>query len=352
MADAAKRSSANTQLYIGTLKASIGLFSTRADPAKTAKFDTAGPNGGHLKYEQRGVAVPVGEEPEQAGPSDPLAGTHELERAALAAAHKDEDDAFEREFGAFAGGSFAEFASAPPAAPVEPGGVLVDGEFRQVLVEEGSGEIVEAGAVRRGVRRDDGAFVDCTDQLDAIETRTKLDRMEIVKCIDGTRIRRDRVIGSYFVGAQDGDAKAKLRLLYDALRERREVAVVKYTTRSRQQLGVIVPNGTNGTLVLLTLVFAEDVREAPSKATSIQKVQMPKEQVLVMCKLLAALHGHVDDLDALRDDAVALREELMVRALAGEMDASVVEPLPAPEETPDLAEALHASLEAVRAGKV
>lgn len=351
MAEAAKRSSANTQLYIGTLKASIGLFSTKADPAKTAKFDTAGPNGGLLKYEQRGVAVPVGEEPEQAGTSDPLAATHEAQRATLAAVHRAEDDAFEREFGALPGGSFAEFTPAPPA-PVEPAGSLVDGEFRQVLVEDGSGEIVEAGAVRRGVRREDGKFVDCTDQLDAIEARTKLDRMEIVKCIDGTRIRRDRVIGSYFVGAQDGDAKAKLRLLYDALRSRREVAVVKYTTRSRQQLGVIVPNGTNGTLVLLTLVFAEDVREAPSKATSIQKVQMPEAQVLVMCKLLAALHGHVDDLDALRDDAVALREELMVRALAGEMDASVVEPLPAPEETPDLAEALEASLSAVRAGKV
>lgn len=352
MADAAKRSSANTQLYIGTVKASIGLFGTKADPAKTAKFDTAGPNGGPLKYEQRGVAVPVGEEPETAGTSDPLEAVHELERAALVAAHKGEDDAFEREFGALPGGSFAEFAAPAPApAPVEPAGALVDGEFRQVLVEEGSGEVVEAGAVRRGIRRDDGAFVDCTDQLDAIDERTKLDRMEIVKCIDGTRIRRERVIGSYYIGAQDGDAKAKLRLLYDALRKRREVAVVKYTTRSRQQLGVIMAHGS-GTLVLLTLVFAEDWRDAPSKATSIQKVAMPESQVLAMCKLLAALHGHVDDLDGLRDDAVALREELRARALAGEMDASVVEPLPAPEETPDLMEALSASLDAVRAGKV
>lgn len=352
MADAAKRSSANTQLYIGTLKASIGLFATKADPAKTAKFDTAGPNGGVLKYEQRGVAVPVGEEPEQAlGMSDPLAAAHELEHAALLAKQAEDGDAFVREFGALAGGAFTQ-TEAERQAPVEPAGVLVDGEFRQVLVEEGSGQVVEHADVRRGVRRDDGAFVDCTDQLAAIDERTKLDRMEVVKCIDGTRIQRRRVIGSYFIGAQDGDAKAKLRLLYEALRERREVAVVKYTTRSRQQLGVIVPHAATGTLLLLSLVFAEDLRDAPSKATSIQKVQIPESQVFAMCKLLAALHGHVDDLDGLRDDAVALREELKVRALAGEMDASVVEPLPVPEETPDLMEALGASLEAVRAGKV
>jgi non-homologous end joining protein Ku len=348
MANAASRSAANTTLYVGTLKASVGLFTTKADPAKTAKFDTAGPNGGTLKFEQRSVAVPVGEEPGAESPvaSDPLAAEHERERVALAAAQAADDEAFEREFGGLPGRSF------PAPAPAESAATLVDGEFRRVLVEEGSGQIVEADAVRRGVRREDGSFVDCTEQITAIEERTKLDRIDIIRCIDGTRIRRERVLGSYYVGAQDAEAKAALRLLYDALRERREVAIVKYTTRSRQQLGVIMPHATTGTLVLLNVVWAEDWRAAPAKATSIQKVAVPERQVLAMCKLLGALHGHVDDLDVQRDDAVALREELKARALAGEMDAEVVEPLPAAVPEPDLEGALEASLAAVRAGKV
>lgn len=348
MADAAKKSAANTTLYVGTLKASVGLFTTKADPAKTAKFDTAGPNGGTLKFEQRSVAVPVGEEPAAEAPvvSDPLATRQEEERKLLELAHAAEDAALEREFGVPMGRILTP-EDLEPATPT-----LVDGEFRRVLVEEGSGQIVEADAVRRGVRREDGAFVDCTEQIAAIEERTKLDRIDIIRCIDGTRIRRERVLGSYYVGAQDAEAKAALKLLYDALRSRREVAIVKYTTRSRQQLGVIMPHAATGTLVLLNVVWAEDWRAAPSKATAIQKVAVPERQVLAMCKLLGALHGHVDDLDVQRDDAVALREELRARALAGEMDAEVVEPLPAAMPEPDLEGALEASLAAVRAGKV
>lgn len=351
MADAASRSAANTTLYVGTLKASVGLFTTKADPAKTAKFDTAGPNGGTLKFEQRSVAVPVGEEPIEEAPvvSDPLATRHEEERKLLELAHAAEDAVLEREYGVPMGRLL--MPDPEPAASAAPP-TFVDGEFRRVLVEEGSGQIVEADAVRRGVRREDGSFVDCTEQIAAIEERTKLDRIDIIRCIDGTRIRRERVLGSYYVGAQDAEAKAALKLLYDALRERREVAIVKYTTRSRQQLGVIMPHAATGTLVLLNVVWAEDWRAAPSKATAIQKVQAPERQVLAMCKLLGALHGHVDDLDVQRDDAVALREELRARALAGEMDAEVVEPLPAAMPEPDLEGALEASLAAVRAGKV
>lgn len=331
MATAAARSSANTDLYIGTLKASIGLFGTQAKPGQMASFDTAGPNGGVLKYEQRGAAAP---ETAVEQPDAPV----------------ERRDALSDEPSPSVAEAIAVVADAHPRLPDTR--ALVDGEFRQVLVEEGSGEVVTSNQVRRGVRLADGSFVDCTAQVDAIVERTKLDRMEVVATIDSTQIRRERVIGSYYIGAQDPQAAPVLRLFYEALRSRREVAIVKYTTRSRQQLGVVAAHAKTGTLVLLSLVFAEDFREAPAKARAIQKVSVPQEQVAAMAALLGALHGTVDDIDGLRDDAIALREELRVRAEAGEMSAEVVEPLPVVGEVPDLAAAMQESIAAVRAGKV
>lgn len=354
MAKASTRSSANTDLFIGTLRAHVGLFGTKVDPAKLAKFDSAGPNGGRLKYEQRAIASPVGEDVEQQDDapvrSDPLA---DVEAGPTPPITPDFD--------------------APPI-PTDCGrpasSALVDGEFRQVLVEDGSGEVVEADAVRRGVfaPAPDGSerFVDLTDQVEAITSRTKLDRIEVVATIDSTQVRRERVVGAYYLGAQEVPkdatdpetyvpAAAAMRMLFEALRRRREVAVVKYTTRSRQQLGVIMPHAKTGTLVLLSLVFHEDFRVPPPRALAIAKAQVSEGAVSMMEEFCEAIHDTVDALDELRDDAVALREELMARAEAGEMDVQVVEALPEPEAAPDLMETMQASIAAAqarRAGKV
>jgi non-homologous end joining protein Ku len=342
MADAAKRSSTNTTLFIGTLEARIGLYGTNAKPSGLpGDWSTAGPNGGRLKYEMRGApaAEPVEVAAVVPGSSDPLA-TAELPRQEAEAYIEARGEA-ER-----ARDALEAVAPRPSSA-----GALVPGEFRQVLVEEGSGEVVAPDQVRRGVRLEDGRFIDCTDQLAAIEARTKLDRIEVEKVIDGTRVHRERVLGARYVGAQDADAIAKLGLLYHALRRRREAAVVKYTLRQRQYLGVIV--GTKRGLMLLDLVWAEDWRDAPAKALAVVEADVPEEQIEAMSSLLGALHGTVDTLDELRDDAIRLREELLLRAHEGEL-TEVVTPLPTQPEADSLEDALQASLEAVRSrgGKV
>lgn len=329
MAKASSKSSANTELYIGTLMAAVGLFGTQAKPEKTAEFDTAGPNGGVLRYEQRAVEKPV----EDQAPAD-LAGVPVV------------GDPLGGDGDAMA--AVAESGAAYSSPPVPATGT-VEGGFRQVLVEEGTGVEVAPEDVRKGVRIE-GGFVDCTEQLDAIVARTKLDRIEVVRCIDSTQIRRERVVGAYYIGATDEKSPVVLRLLYEALRARREVAVVKYTTRSRQQLGVIAPHVKTGTLVLLSLVFSDDWREPPAKALTIARAEVRSVQVEAMAELLRLMHGTVEDVDALRDDAVALREELKMRALAGEMAAVVEAPVEAVEEP--IEDALAASLLAVRAGKV
>lgn len=345
MAPAVKKSGANTRLLIGTLEAKVGLFGTNAKPSGLPKgWVTAGPSGGELKYEMRAAPAPVAEQgvevaPVEPGASDPLA-TGEIP-AGLAEEFIEATSASQASQAAI-----EEYHATPDA-----NGALVAGQFEQVLVEAGTGEVVEHDDVRRGIRLDDGRFIDCTDQLAAIEMRTKLDRIEVVKCIDSTRIRRQRVLGARYVGGQDPESIAKLRLLYEGLKRRREVAVVKYTLRSRQYLGVIEADGRAGVLVLLDLVWSEDWRDVPAKAAAIAKVAVPEAQIDAMADLLGALHGTVDVLDELRDDAIALREELLALAQAGEM-GDVVEPLPADEPEVALEEALAASLAAVKGGKV
>lgn len=323
MAAAASRSSANTVLVIGAIRAEIGLFGTQAKSASLAEFDRAGPNGKKLKVEQRAVeaAEPVGDGSDvvPVQESDPLAGDPGPDVPAV-----------------------EEVAAAGVGAPV--------GEFRSVLVEEGGdGTPVEPDDVRRGIRLENGRFIDCSDQLVAIEERTKLDRIEVIATVDSTQVRRERVVSAYYIGAQDAGAKPRLRLLYEALKLRREVAVVKYTTKSRQRLGIVAPNAKTGTLVLQELVYSDDWREPPAKALAIQSAKVEARQVEAMTQILAAMHDTVEAVDEQRDEAIVLREELATRARAGEIDVEVVEPIPAEEDAPDLMEALRASLEQVAA---
>lgn len=358
MAKAASRSSKNTDLYVGTLKCSVALFGTQAKPGKEQQFDSAGPKGGKLKYEMRGAMAP---DPSPADldettpvQADPLAGdAPDYGRGGMPNTKLDEFIADRTPAAAALANEDSSTVALEEAAAAATVG-LADGEYRQVLVEEGTGEVVEPEKVRKGIRLDDGRFVDCTEQLAAITERTKLERMDIVATIDSTRVGRAQVIASYFVGVQeatDMESAARLRLLFESLRARREAAVVKFTTGSRQQLGALVPHSKSGTLVLLTLVFAEDFREAPARAKVIQKAAVTEAHVEAMGRLLGALHDTPDVLDTLRDDAIAMREELKTRALAGEMDVQVVEPLPAAEPEFDLEAALEASLAQTTGGK-
>jgi DNA end-binding protein Ku len=199
------------------------------------------------------------------------------------------------------------------------------------------------------VRLDNGSFVDLTEQIEAIEARTKLDEMRVIRFMDAGQIQRERVVASYYIGAADNAAPRPLRMLYEAMRAKRRVAIVKLTKRSRQTLGVITAHGRTKTLVLNEMIWMEDFREPPPKALAIREAVVTEREVRACCKLIEAMSDTREALDELRDDAIALREELRARAEAGEMDVTVVEPVPVADAQEDLEAALEASLAAVRA---
>jgi Ku protein len=332
MAEAAKRATVLTKLVIGKVEVGVGLFTTKDKPSKLAEFDSAGPNGGVLAFEDKARAKALSsEEPMEEivapGASDPLASDPGPELPAVS----------------------------QDVGP-ENAAALVPGEFTRVLVEQGSGEIVEREDVRKGVRLEDGSFIDCTANLKQIEQQTKLEQMEVVAFIDVAQIDRTRVEASYFIGAQEAEDAKPLRLIYEAMKLKRRVAVVKWSSKSRQSLGVLAAHGRSKTLMLLKLTWAEDVREAPAKALSIQAAGVSREEIDMAARLIEAMGDTPQALDELRDDAIVLREELRAEAEAG----NVAAPEPAPDrEQPEAVDQFEASLaelmasprEGVRAGK-
>lgn len=309
-----------TKLVWGNLKAPIALFKTIGDPADLPEFDTAGPNGGVLRYETKAEEAPA--EPAE---EDPLGGA--VDRA----------DPIEEEGPGFA-------ADRSPSIEETATTLGAPGEFRQVLREEGSGTWVEKEDVRRGVRTE-GGFVDLTEQLAAIDAATKLDRMEVVGFVDVGRVDRKRITGSYYVGSGGEGSPKVLRLLYEAMRDERRSAIVRWTKRSRQALGILVADGRTKALVALQVAWAAEVR-APN-----ERVKIPREVEVTLAEaeaagaLVRAMDARIEDLDSMEDDAIVLRRELHADALAGKVAAPVEVAIP--EDESDLLGALEESVRAV-----
>jgi non-homologous end joining protein Ku len=323
-----------TTLVIGKVAVGVVLFTTTAKPGKLAEFTTAGPNGGVLFQRDEAAEKPLSSDepvPEMVlGKSDPLA-----------------DDP----------GSEAPPIEDPGTTMADAAGIvaqtLTPGEYKKVLVEEGTDKVVKPEEVRKGVRLVDGSFVDCTAQLAAIETETKLERMEVVDFIDVGQVERARVESSYYIGAGEPKSAKPLKLIYEAMKTARRAAVVKWSNRSRQSLGVLTAHGNSGCLVLLKLAWAEDWREPPAKALTVASARVSLEEVTMAVRLVEAMSGKAANMDKLRDDAIALREGLYDDALAGKVEA--IEPPPVVDEDVELEDAFAASLEALvaapRAGK-
>lgn len=357
MAKATTRALSLTTLVIGKVEVPIALFTTVAKPGKLSEFATAGPNGGVLKAQSVARAVPVAEARDETPDvpvhsSDPLAddGADGIREAMNREENAPDAQSAARETLAADGDALTAVGrDVKPAGPFEgwaeqPKAMIaaVDGEYGRELVEEGTGVVVLPQDVRRGVRLEDGSFIDCTDQLADIDEKTRLERMEVVSFVDVTQIPRARVSGAYYIGADHEHAPRALRMLFEGLKVTRRGAVVKLTKRSRQSLGVIAPFG--GCLLLYELVWAENFREAPGRAKSIQKASVSEQEVRAVCELIGAMSAKVGSLDELRDDAIALREDLQIAAFAGNV-APIVR-APKPDAADDLMAQLAASLEA------
>ena len=202
----------------------------------------------------------------------------------------------------------------------------------RVLVEEGTGTIVHEP--RRGIRDAEGAFIDLTDQLKAIDETVKLDEMRVVAFVDVGQVDRSRIIGSYYLRPDDGAGRA-LDVLYTGLKRNRRAAVVKWGKRTNQAVGVVT--AYQGGLTVLELAFAPEVRKRPP---GYDRELVEGDLAEAGDRLVEALSGRLPDLNAVTDDRAELRARLRRAAEAGYVEAFET---PVQDDTAaekDLAEAL------------
>ena len=286
--------STRTTLALGAVSAPIALWKCTADKRPEISFDTAGPSGGKLKA-RAGVMT----EPEKQvdAPRDPLA-----------------DEGPEK----------------PIAETIA--------RYGRILVEEGTGEAVGPGQVRRGIRTEEG-FIDLTDHLKAVDEMTKLEEMRIEGFVSIAAVERTihRVRNAYWVGPENGSAYT-LALIRSAMLREMAVAVVRWTKRSRQSLGLLVVDEQG--LLLLDIAFADLVRE-PRRDVNLAASLEPKVEHLEMARALVAEMTFPDGLiDRMQDDAVEWRAALAESAREG-VTPDVPQPVEVEEE---LSEALQRSL--------
>lgn len=199
--------------------------------------------------------------------------------------------------------------------------------------------------VQQGVYLEDGTWLDLTDRLKEIDERTKLDAMEVVATIASSAVPRERVRGASYIGGGDPKTYKVLALLHDALRHADAAAVVRWTARTQQRLGIIVARaGKTPHLLLLECEWAENMREPSARVTGPIKAETTPREQQAAAALVASLHAPPSKMDELRDERLGKRAELLEMAREGKVEVYVAPPEPAPVvEAEDVAEALMAA---------
>jgi hypothetical protein len=155
---------------------------------------------------------------------------------------------------------------APAPAPEPTSGGFEPLERETADVSASSAEPVVT--IERGVTGPGGVWVDCTERLEAIDTATKLSAMQLEFTVARNHLPSERVTGAHYMAPAGEGAPAILTALWVALKTEQCAAVVRWTKRTNQALGAIVPRGTKGHehLVLLELAWSAEVRSLEARA--------------------------------------------------------------------------------------
>jgi DNA end-binding protein Ku len=148
---------------------------------------------------------------------------------------------------------------------------------------------------------------------------------------------------SFFLGPQEGGEKVYL-LLVEAMEQAGLSAVVRYVFHDREYLGAL--RVRDGVLVLARMHFADEIRPADGIKPRRQKID--QQELDMALQLIRRIEGEFDPSayeDTYRD---RLLKVIKAKQRGGETRLA---PAEEPEETPDLMEALRASLQGATRSK-
>lgn len=196
---------------------------------------------------------------------------------------------------------------------------------------------------QRGVTREDGTWVDLTDAFAAIDERTHLEGAAIETTVYLNTIPRMWVRDSYYIVPSGPDAVTFLGHLWLGLRETHSAALVRWTKRTAQYLGAIVPVGTttHPALVLLEIEWVANRKGMPQMAR-LDLGLVPDAGKATAIEAMRAMLRPPAVIDNMRDERAAQREELITATRAG-ADWKAPKPSKPPRAVDDLGQALVAA---------
>jgi len=215
---------------------------------------------------------------------------------------------------------------------------------KQQLISSKSGEIVPREEIVKGYEFSKGKYVLFTkEELKAIEVVSSY-TIDIEEFVPDGSVERIYFDKAYYLGPDKGGARA-YRLLSQALKDAKRIAVGRYAARGKQHLIMVRPvsDGERDGLVLEQLYYADEVRSFAE--VPLDEVELKPAELDLAKQLIDQGASKSFDPAKYRDEVRAQVLEMIERKVEGE-DITL-----APQEQPehkiiDIMEALKASLDA------
>lgn len=232
---------------------------------------------------------------------DALGQKHEQEAAALAVRQQHERELF-------------DVIEGPRAEPREAVDDFAQGKPDVEPPANGK------AAVQHGVTNADGAWVDLTERLEAIDRRCLIDGMDIAATVSSGAVRAEWVRDAHYIAPAGPDAPKVLALVWHGLRGAGKIALTRWTKRTNQALGAIVARGTarDPYLVLLELEWSANMRPVPQRCgLSVGLGATSAEERAAAERFVDAYGEKPDVVRLLRDERAHQRAELLEAAREG-----------------------------------
>jgi DNA end-binding protein Ku len=180
------------------------------------------------------------------------------------------------------------------------------------------------------------------EELEALAAKkTKL--IEVEQFISIDEVDPLMFDSSYYVAPAAGATKS-FRLMVDAMRDAGKVGIGRFVLRQKEHL--VALRVENDALVLVTLVYADEVVSATSLEDAADTQADVSERELAMARQLIEMLSAPFDPDKFHDEYREALLAMIERKVAGE-EISIAPPVGEPAAVPDLMAALQASVAAL-----
>ncbi len=217
---------------------------------------------------------------------------------------------------------------------------------RYKRVAEADGEEVAYADIAKGYQLSSGDTVILTDEDFADLPLPTARVVDVLQFVPYEQIDPIYFARSYYLEPEKNAVKPYV-LLRDALDSSAQVGLVKVAIRNREQLATL--RVRNGVIVLETMIWPDEVREAEFGFLDTEVDVRPQEQAMAE-SLVASMSGDFDPSEYADDYREALQKVIDAKVEGREI-VETEQPQPSAGNVVDLMSALKASVEAAKAGR-